>query len=397
MAARSNRSVAVRSSSGPVAVDLFSGAGGLSLGLTQAGFDVRLGLDNDKHALATYEANHPGKALLADVREVSGTDLLEEAGVSSVDLLAGGPSCQGFSTHGKRLADDPRNFLYKEFLRIVSEIRPATVLMENVKGLLIARKGAYRQELVEDFQAMGYHVTAGVLLAADYGVPQLRERVVFLASRLGNDLALPQPAFAPAGTLPVNSGQAQAHRTVQDAISDLPLIGDSHQEQPYRYACEPTNDFQKLMREGSAELWNHVSRPLSPLAYSVVSQLKPGQGLRAIPPEKLPPRFHKMRRISTGELRKDCTTLYHRLSLERPSYTITCYFTNVSAGAFTHPYEDRAITAREAARLQSFPDTFRFQSAAIPRQIGNAVPPLMGRAIGGAVVEHLSRHGLAAA
>lgn len=381
----------------PVAIDLFSGAGGLSLGLTQAGFDVRLGLDNDRHALATYDHNHRGTGLLADVRQVSGRDLLVEAGVGEVDLLAGGPSCQGFSTHGKRLADDPRNFLYEEFLRIVDDIRPATVLIENVKGLLIARQGAYRQELTERLARMGYSVTADVLLAADYGVPQLRHRVVFLASRIGSDISLPRPTHAESTEQLTNGAELPPHVTVQDAIGDLPLVGDDRRVQPSPYARRPTNDYQRLMRAGSTDLWNHVSRPLSPLAYSIVSKLGPGQGLRSLPTEHLPERFKKMRRISTGELRRDCTTLYHRLSPDRPSYTITCYFTNVSSGAFTHPVENRAITAREAARLQSFPDTYQFVGASVPRQIGNAVPPLLGAAVGSAVMEHLRAHGSAAA
>jgi DNA (cytosine-5)-methyltransferase 1 len=143
------------------------------------------------------------------------------------------------------------------------------------------------------------------------------------------------------------------------------------------------------MREGSAQVWNHVSRPLSPLAASVVKHMKPGQGLRSLPPELLPARFQSMRRIASGELRRDCTTLYHRLSMDEPAYTVTCNFRNVSSGAFTHPVEDRAITPREAARIQSFPDTFKFFGASVPRQIGNAVPPRLAEAVGRQIVEHL--------
>lgn len=381
----------------PVAIDLFAGAGGLSLGLKHAGFDVKLGLDNDKHVVGTYEANHSSKALLADVRDVSGRDLLAEAGVSHVDLLAGGPSCQGFSTHGKRLSDDPRNFLYEEFIRLVADIRPTTVLIENVKGLLITGGGVYRREVTARLEAMGYHVNAGLLLAADYGVPQLRERVVFVASLIGPDLRLPTPKFSSPAKMQSESAALLPHRTVLDALGDLPLIGDAQREPELAYETAPSNDYQRLMRDGSETLWNHVSRPLSPLAHSVVRRLKPGEGLRSIPADELPARFQKMRRISTGALRRDCTTLYHRLAWDRPSYTITCYFTNVSAGAFTHPVEDRAITAREAARLQSFPDSFRFVGASIPRQIGNAVPPVLGVEVGKMVFDHLKQHGAVAA
>jgi DNA (cytosine-5)-methyltransferase 1 len=381
----------------PVAVDLFCGAGGLSLGLERAGFNVALGLDSNKHVVETYRANHKGVMLHADVRDVNGADLVVEAGVSQVDLLAGGPSCQGFSTHGKRLADDDRNFLYQEFMRLVADVRPATVLMENVKGLLIARKGAYREEVIESFRALGYQVVGQVLLAADYGIPQLRERVFFLATRLGDNLTLPIPSHGSPNTLPVQNGQLRPYVTLDEAIGDLPQIGDSSRVDPLPYSLSPISEYQRARREGSKEVYNHVSRPLSQLARSVIEQLGPGQGLRAIPPERLPARFHRMRRISTGELRRDCTTLYHRLSPAQPSYTITCNFTNVSAGAFAHPYELRAITAREAARLQSFPDSFRFLGHSIPHQIGNAVPPLLGEAIGRSMQMHLAQHGAAVA
>ena len=381
----------------PVAIDLFCGAGGLSLGLENAGFEVALGLDFDKHVIDTYRANHEGRLLHADVRSIDGQDLLAEAGVSDVDLLAGGPSCQGFSTHGKRLADDERNFLYAEFMRIVADLRPATVLMENVKGLLIARKGAFRDEVIASFQALGYQVVGQLILAADYGVPQLRERVFFLASRIGQDLTLPSPTHAKPGTLPVEAGQLSPYVTLSEAIGDLPEIGDSSQIDPLPYQSPPKSDYQQVMRRNSHELYNHISRPVSQLARSVIEQLGPGEGLRSIPPERLPERFHRMRRISTGELRRDCTTLYHRLSPDKPSYTITCNFTNVSAGAFAHPYELRAITAREAARLQSFPDAFRFLGYSIPHQIGNAVPPLLGEIIGQSIIKHLARHGVAVA
>lgn len=381
----------------PTAVDLFCGAGGLSLGLRNAGFNVVLGLDSDSHVVDTYRANHDHALLHADVRDVSGADLLAEAGTSEVDLLAGGPSCQGFSTHGKRLADDERNFLYIEFMRLVADIRPITVLMENVKGLLIARKGAYREEVVASFRELGYKVVGQVFLAADYGVPQLRERVFFLATRLGGDLALPTPTHGSPDTSAVQAGLLRPYVTLDEAIGDLPEIGEFSRIDPLPYFGAPTCQYQRVMREGSKQVYNHVSRPLSPLAKSVIEQLGPGQGLRSIPPERMPERFHRMRRISTGELRRDCTTLYHRLAPERPSYTITCNFTNVSAGAFAHPHELRAITAREAARLQSFPDNFRFIGRSIPRQIGNAVPPILGETVGRSLLEHLARHGVAVA
>jgi DNA (cytosine-5)-methyltransferase 1 len=372
----------------PVAVDLFSGAGGLSLGLGWAGFDVRLGVDNDPHALRTFAANHAGKPLEADINELSGADILAEAGVPEIHLLAGGPSCQGFSTHGKRFADDPRNFLYKEFLRVVEELRPPTVLIENVKGMLIAKDGAFRDEIYEAFRKLGYAIEGEIALAADYGVPQLRQRVIFLATRLSDEpIAHPTPTHSKQG-----DSERQPHRTVWQAISDLPEIGAEDHDSSLPYAKPPKDEYQAELRSSAEVVYNHVTRPPSDLALSIIERVEQGKGLRSLPIDTLPSRFRKMRTISTGAHRKDCTTLYYRLAEDRPAYTITCYFTNVSAGAFTHPVANRSISPREAARIQSFPDWFRFLGSYVPRQIGNAVPPMMARAFGEVLVDHLQEH-----
>jgi DNA (cytosine-5)-methyltransferase 1 len=377
----------------PSAVDLFCGAGGLSLGLKNAGFDVRLGVDFDRHALATYAFNLGDRVISADIRALSGRDILQAAGVKELGLLAGGPSCQGFSTHGKRKADDERNFLYKEFLRIVGEIKPSMVLMENVKGLLITREGAFLRDVLRSFERLGYQVTYGTLLAANYGVPQMRERVFFLASRSGAPLTLPHPRYVSRDSLlSCAKGTLLPYVTVGEAISDLPAPSRVSPDIPVPYVGAPTTDYARLMRKGGPDfVYNHLAKKLSPFAAKIVAHIPMGQGVRALPWRLLPQRFKKMRRISNGKLRKDCTTLYFRLSPEKPAYTITCYFTNVSAGAFTHPSEDRAITAREAARLQSFPDWFRFLGAKVPHQIGNAVPPRLAEAVAESLMEHLLR------
>jgi DNA (cytosine-5)-methyltransferase 1 len=374
----------------PVAIDLFSGAGGLSLGLEHAGFDVRLGLDFDKHALATYARNHDSVPMLADVTKVRGSDLIAEAGVSQVDLLAGGPSCQGFSTHGKRIADDPRNFLYVEFMRLVGELEPTTVLIENVKGLLSTGKGAYKREIFESFAELGYSVDARVLHAVDFGVPQRRHRVFFVATRLGGELRLPSATHGAPDSEEVLNGDLLPYITLSEAISDLEKLATDNHDSVLPYDRNAESDYQLEMRGTSSGVRNQVVAPLSPLAHEIVSQLQPGQGLRSLPPERLPERFKRMRTIASGALRRDCTTLYHRLSMAEPAYTITCNFRNVSSGAFTHPNLDRSLTPREAARVQSFPDSFEFVGASIPRQIGNAVPPRLGRAVGAAIHEHLA-------
>lgn len=365
--------------SGPVVIDLFCGAGGLSEGLRQAGFRPVVGVDFDKHAAATYRHNHPGVPVVeGSVEHVTGDQLTSLAGTTDIDLIAGGPSCQGFSTHGKRLEDDPRNFLFKHFVRLVDEVQPKMFLMENVRGMLTYGKGAFRRQIEAAFEEIGYRTDFTQVVAADYGAPQLRHRILFIGTRMDSvRLAFPKPTHGDTklGLKP--------YVTVADAISDLPLMNDDYKNDSRLYAHAPQNPYQVYCRTGApTEVTLHVGRPLSRQAQALATHIGQGQGLRAAPVEVLPARFKKMRTISTGELRKDCTTLYYRLDPARPSYTITCNYKNVASGPFLHPWEDRAISHREAARFMSFPDHYQFVGASFARQIGNAVPPLLGRAIG---------------
>lgn len=365
--------------SGPVVIDLFCGAGGLSEGLRQAGFNPRVGVDFDKHAAMTYRHNHPGVPVIeGDVAKVTGEQLFELAGTRDIDLIAGGPSCQGFSTHGKRIQDDPRNFLFKHFVRLVDEVRPRMFLMENVKGMLTYAKGEFRRQIEAAFREIGYRTDFTQVLAADYGVPQLRHRILFIGTR-DDDIELSFPA-------PTHGDSVKGLKpyvTVTEAIGDLPRMGKDYTADQRKYASAPKGRYQVYCRSGApTEVTLHVGRPLSKQASSLAAYIGQGQGLRAVPVEFLPERFTKMRTISNGQLRRDCTTLYHRLDPNRPSYTITCNYKNVASGPFLHPYEDRAISHREAARFMSFPDRYQFLGASFPRQIGNAVPPLLAKAIG---------------
>ena len=375
-----------RLASRPVVIDLFCGAGGLSEGLTQAGFDVRVGLDFDPHALATFSTNHPNaQAICADIARVKGSDLIVAAGTDEIDLVTGGPSCQGFSTHGKRIEEDQRNFLFREFVRVVKEVKPKFFLMENVKGLLVYSKGHFKNLIEESFSRIGYRVVSATLCAADYGVPQMRHRVVFIGTRLDCELSFPAPMFG------ADSLLLPAYRTVAEALSDLPLIGDDYARRDWGYSSRPLNPFQKYARsQAGKSVALHHSKPLSEQAARLAKFIRQGQGLRSVPVRYLPQRFKKMRRISTGALRKDCTTLYYRLDPNKPAYTITCNYRNVASGPFMHPDEDRSLSHREAARLMSYPDNYIFLGSGIPRQIGNSVPPLMAAAIGRHVLQLLS-------
>lgn len=373
----------------PTLVDLFCGAGGLSLGLEMAGFRPVYAVDFDRHAIATYKANHPDTYVACkDIADVTAREILNAAGGEPIDLIAGGPSCQGFSTHGKRIEDDPRNFLFHHFVRLVKQVKPKYFLMENVKGLLTYRGGYFRKLIESSFASAGYRVASRVVCAADYGVPQLRYRIVFIGTRTGGDLSFPEPTHGAADLL---NGLLPAV-TVEDALSDLPLLGKDFYSTRREYATPPSNAYQRYLRKGvrSKSVSLHHTKPLSALSAEIVRLVKEGEGLRSIDPELLPARFQKMRKIANGALRKDCTTLYFRVSRSRPAYTITCNFRNVASGPFVHPREDRSFTFREAARLMSFPDSYIFEGAMLPRQIGNAVPPLLARAVGRTLIASLN-------
>lgn len=374
--------------SGPVVIDLFCGAGGLSEGLRQAGFRPVVGVDFDKHAAATYRHNHPGVPVIeGNVEAVTGDELVKLAGTADIDLIAGGPSCQGFSTHGKRMQDDPRNFLFKHFVRLVDEVRPKMFLMENVRGMLTYGKGAFRRQIEGAFEEIGYRTDFAHVLAADYGVPQMRNRILFIGTRIEKiELSFPKPTHGN------SDSKLKPYVTVKEALDDLPRMGKNYSTNRRSYAKAPQNPYQVYCRTGAPkEVSLHIGRPLSIQASSLAAYIGQGQGLRSVPVDALPDRFRKMRTISTGELRRDCTTLYYRLDPSKPSYTITCNYKNVASGPFLHPWEDRAISHREAARFMSFPDHYEFVGASFPRQIGNSVPPLLARAIGKHIIKMLDQ------
>lgn len=370
----------------PIVIDLFCGAGGLSYGFGLAGFDIAAALDFDPIALETYRHNHPNTPIISgDVASVSGKSLRSLVG-QDVDVIIGGPSCQGFSTHGKRNPHDSRNFLFTHFVRLVKEVQPAWVVMENVKGLLTYDKGRYRDLIHKSFEKIGYRIKSKVLRAADYGVPQLRERLFFIATRTNAEIIFPSPTHCPADQCELTG--LKPYITVWEAIGDLCDLGPAGTSD--EYASRPLTDYQRYARATAGRrVTLHRARPISSLAMSLVRKIKQGGGIRSIPVEQLPERFRKMRKISTGAYRRDCTTLYYRLAWERPSYTITTYFTNVSSGPFVHPAQHRALTPREAARLQSFPDSYHFFDKMVQRQIGNAVPPILARAVGREVIKAL--------
>jgi DNA (cytosine-5)-methyltransferase 1 len=381
------------------AIDLFCGAGGLSQGFRQAGFEIRLGVDADPDACATYEANQPGaRTLRADLRDLSGADLLQEAGLSEIEIVLGGPSCQGFSTHGRRNGwvrpDDSRNFLYREYARIVEQLQPLCFVMENVPGLLYYDNGRFWEKIKRRFVRAGYRVRHELLLAADYGIPQLRRRLLIVGTRLAGPFVFPERTHV--GALRRDHRDLwekrrlagwphlDAHVGVWDAISDLPPIDAGGGTDVARYGGPAQTEFQRRLRAGSRWLYDHQAAALSEGHLRQIEHVPEGGTWRDIPLELLPKRFARIRRT-------DSTTLFGRLERAFPAYTITTQFNNVTTGCYTHPLQHRALSVREGARIQTFPDRYRFVGSLESkcRQIGNAVPPLLAEVVAHAVAAHV--------
>jgi DNA (cytosine-5)-methyltransferase 1 len=367
----------------PRAVDIYAGCGGLSLGLEMGGFDVSYALDWDKHACATHENNFPRTVVhCGNVLGVSGSDILKVAG-GPVALVAGGPNCPGVSERGLRSPDDPRNFMLPEFARLVNELQPAAFLMENVPGLAHRQNFGLLKDIFERFASLGYRCGGDVLLAADYGVPQLRYRFFLIGIRDGVEPTLPAPTHSPTGGGDLFS---QRFISVGDAILDLPSIPASRQDdQPLPYLCGAVSDYSDFMRQGSEQIWNHVCSATEEINLQRAATVREGGNWKDIPPHLLPDRFFACRMT-------DHSTTYARLRRTHPAFTITSLFGNITAGAFTHPLDNRALSIREGARLQSFPDRFRFYGPRNSqyRQIGNAVPPLLAAAVARHLIAQLN-------
>lgn len=382
-------------------LDLFAGCGGLSRGLERTGrFSTSFGVEIEPHAAATFQANlhssdgNPSHVYVGDVWNLANDrellwSHLKECGFDSpgeIDLLVGGPPCQGFSRNGVRRYSDeekrvrfydlPVNHLFKAFLEILEEVQPKVVLIENVREFLKANNGLFLDQLVSRLSELGYAAKARKLCAADFGVPQIRHRAFVLASQHGIDVDFPHPShfYSAERTL-----WSKPYTTVRDAISDLPDPSWSHADPPLLYSTAvPASEFACQLRSRSGEVHNHVARKLSAQSLARVKAV----GLR------------RMRDIDSSlQTKKFYGSAYGRLAWDEPALTITTWVYHVGSGRFAHPSDDRAITMREAARLQSFDDDFIFPPLINPvsRMIGNAVPPLVGEAFGGVIARALDR------
>jgi DNA (cytosine-5)-methyltransferase 1 len=384
-------------------IDLFAGAGGLSEGLREAGFEGLYANEAILKYAETYRLNHPGTIVEdADIRDVSATRVRKELGIDQgeLDLLAGGPPCQGFSINAPvRSAGDHRNHLFWEFLRFAKEFQPRAVMIENVPGLVSFQNGATLAAILKSLHQLNYHADVQILYAPHFGVPQTRWRTIILGFQDFYDplSAFPEPfAHAPivinftarfAGRdivrLPT-SPELPSFTSVRDAIGDLPLLGNGETGPDVKpYATNPLNEFQQIMRAGSGGVTNHDAAQLSAINMKRLSYIPPGGNWTSIPHELLPAGM-KRARIS------DHTKRYGRVDPDGLASTILTKC-DPHWGAYFHYDQDRAFTVREAARLQTFPDFFTFRGSRAEQyeQVGNAVPPFLAAAVGKSVARVL--------
>lgn len=383
-----------------VVFDLFCGTGGFSSGLEAAVpgmFKTRLGVDILPDALSTFRANHEqAEVIQGDIRKISCKEIERITGLrpGDVAVIIGGPPCQGFSSirpFRSTSHDDPRNTLFEQFANFVYYFRPSVLVMENVIGLATHNGGQTVNEIVQCFSMIGYDCDWRILNAAHFGVPQKRERLILIGVASGLPLVFPTPTHKYNGStighrdrtrmllpedLPLFQSSHPLERavTVMEAIGDLPIIESG--ESSGRYDKEPTHPYQKARRMGTTSLTLHSSTKHTENMLEIIRHA--GANISCIPKHL----------ISSG-----FSSCYSRLDADRPSVTITVNFVHPASNRCIHPIHNRALTPREGARLQSFDDTYKFcgSRTQIVKQIGNAVPPLLGRAVGLAVANILSR------
>ena len=333
------------------AIDLFCGAGGLSYGFESAGFNILLGIDSDAKALEVFEKNHKNaKSICGDITEINYAQIKEKIGEKKIDVIIGGPPCQGMSLSGPRKFNDPRNKLYLSYIRLVDEIRPQAFVIENVPGLVSLFGGQIKDSIIEKFTEMGYKVKYQILCASDYGVPQNRKRVVFVGTQGESEFVYPE--------------KKHQQVTCKMALSDLPPLENELGKEISMYETDPDNDYQRLMRKRSKLVHNHVAAAHSEKVKKIISMVPDGCNYKSLPEE-----YRNSRNFHVA---------WTRFASDKPAPTI-----DTGHRHHFHYKYNRVPTVRECARLQSFPDDFVFLGNKTQqfRQVGNAVPPLLAQAI----------------
>lgn len=348
----------------PTVIDLFCGCGGMSLGFIEAGYKVVLGIDYWQDALETFANNHSGsKVLQADLFTISAKDIASKTNITEVDVIIGGPPCQGFSIAGKRMIDDERNKLYKSFVECVDYYQPEAFVMENVPNIISMGRGSIKDSILEDFERIGYKVKYKVLLASEYGVPQNRRRAFFVGLKNTN----PNNFIFPEKT----------HLTplsCEQAISDLPEYSVNNGD---NYPSNPESDYQKTMRYSddnkNTGLYNHQVTNHTEKTVSIIAQVPDGGNYK-----DLPKSLQNTRKVNIA---------WTRFNSKKPSFTI-----DTGHRHHFHYQFNRVPTVRESARLQSFPDSFIFAKTKTSqyKQVGNAVPPILAQKIAKSLKEFIS-------
>lgn len=345
-------------------IDLFSGCGGFSYGFQQAGYQIILGVDSAKIALSTFEKNHDNsKTLLLDLHKESAIEsIIKKSSKEKTDVIIAGPPCQGFSLTGSRKENDERNSLFNVVFKLAEKINPKAIIIENVPGLLTLYGGRAKKKIIELCDIMGYNCNHKLLFAPDYGVPQIRKRVFFVALRKNLGIfKFPKPTHS-----------EENYVSCKDAIGDLPDLVSSLGEEKIEYDKSPFSNYQKAMRNGSKLIFNHLGTKHTNHVINIISQVPEGGNHKDLP-------------LGVGDSRKfnEAWTRYHS---ERPSKTIDTGHRN-----HFHYKWNRIPSVRENARLQSFPDNFIFLGNKTEqyRQVGNAVPPILGEVLGKQLLNYL--------
>lgn len=342
-------------------IDLFSGAGGLSLGFEYAGFESVLAIDFWEPAIITYNNNRKNK--VGQVKDITKLDegFFKQFHLSQLSGVIGGPPCQGFSMAGKRIIDDDRNKLYRDYFRVLNILKPDFFLMENVVGLTNLNGGAIKDDIYKRASEIGYQIFFKVCCASDYGVPQNRRRAIFIGIK--NQIVKEKGDF-------IFPEEDDRKITCLEAISDLPNLDEGEDNTKYR--TKPTSDYQRLMRQNSTRVFNHQQSRHTKETIEAISYVPQGGGMKDIP----------------ERIRKDrvYSSLLRRMDSTKPAQTI-----DTGHRTYFHYKENRVISVREAARLQSFPDDYIFYGGkqAQYKQVGNAVPPIMASRIAESIKKYL--------
>lgn len=360
-------------------LDLFSGVGGLSYGFAHDdSFEIIAANEILADMAKAYSLNHPSvKVYNCDIKDFGLHDLQKDLQIQKgdIDLIVGGPPCQAFSTVGKRLIDDPRGKLFQEYYRVLKELSPKLFLFENVKGLLSMQKGELFKTIISLFESLGYRVQYEVLNSADYGVPQIRERIIIIGTKSELKFEFPKKTHINAQSTLFDQN-LKPYLKLSEAISDLPFIKSN--EESFEYSSEPKNDFQMLMRANAPKILTEHNAPKNNEKLVRLMESLPDGGTPQDIPEELRPQ-------------SGFANTYCRLWWERPAPTITRNLSTPSSSRCIHPKTPRPLTTREGARIQCFPDDYIFYGSRSSKnlQIGNAVPTFLSIALKDAIKNHL--------